>query len=48
MPAPMQTKCNPELLEFPAVEGRRLVASFDGGAIHTGRVVQSGSIDLLG
>jgi hypothetical protein len=29
----MQTECNPALLEFPAVEGRRVVAAFDGGAI---------------
>ena len=29
----MQTECTPGLFEFPAVEGRRVVASFDGGAI---------------
>jgi len=29
----MQTECNPELLEFPAVEGRRVVAAFDGGTV---------------
>jgi hypothetical protein len=29
----MQTECNPALFEFPAVEGRRVVAAFDGGAI---------------
>ena len=29
----MQTECTPALFEFPAVEGRRVVASFDGGAI---------------
>ena len=29
----MQTECIPALMEFPAVEGRRVVAAFDGGAI---------------
>jgi len=29
----MQTECTPALFEFPAVEGRRVVASFDGGVI---------------
>ena len=29
----MPTDCNPALFEFPAVEGRRVQASFDGGAI---------------
>src|SRR5215475_4852002 len=29
----MQTECNPALFEFPAVEGHRVVAAFDGGAI---------------
>jgi len=29
----MQTECNPELFAFPAVEGRQVVASFDGGTI---------------
>ena len=29
----MPTDCNPALLEFPPVEGRDVVASFDGGAI---------------
>ena len=29
----MQTECNPAMFEFPAVEGRRVVAAFDGGAI---------------
>src|SRR5215469_9538188 len=29
----MQTECTPALFEFPAVEGRRVVAAFDGGAI---------------
>ncbi len=29
----MPTDCDPALFEFPAVEGRRVVASFDGGAI---------------
>ena len=29
----MQTECNPTLFEFPSVEGRRVVAAFDGGAI---------------
>jgi hypothetical protein len=29
----MPTDCNPALFEFPAVEGRAVVASFDGGAI---------------
>ena len=28
----MPTECNPALFEFPAVEGRHVVASFDGGA----------------
>ena len=31
--APMPTDGTPALFEFPAVEGRRVVASFDGGAI---------------
>ena len=29
----MQTECSPTLFEFPSVEGRRVVAGFDGGAI---------------
>ncbi len=29
----MPTECNPELFEFAPVEGRRVVAGFDGGAI---------------
>ena len=29
----MPTECNPVLLEFPRVEGRAVVASFDGGQI---------------
>ena len=29
----MPTECNHESFEFPSVEGRHLVASFDGGAI---------------
>jgi hypothetical protein len=29
----MPTECNPALFEFPPVEGRHVVASFDGGAI---------------
>jgi hypothetical protein len=29
----MPTDCNPALFDFPPVEGRRVVASFDGGAI---------------
>lgn len=29
----MQTKCSLALFEFPPVEGRRVVAAFDGGAI---------------
>src|ERR1700728_2856618 len=29
----MPTDCNPTLFGFPAVEGRAVVASFDGGAI---------------
>ena len=29
----MPTECTPALLEFPPVEGRHVVASFDGGAI---------------
>jgi hypothetical protein len=29
----MPTECNPVLFEFPPVEGRQVVASFDGGAI---------------
>jgi hypothetical protein len=31
----MPTECIPTLFEFPAVEGRRVVAGFDGGAITT-------------
>ncbi len=31
--APMPTDCNPALFAFPPVEGRAVVASFDGGAI---------------
>src|SRR5476649_2037138 len=33
--APMPTECIPTLFEFPAVEGRQVVAGFDGGAITT-------------
>jgi len=29
----MPTECSPTLFEFPAVEGRRVVAAFDGGTI---------------
>nr|WP_294516778.1 transposase [uncultured Rhodopila sp.] len=29
----MPKECIPALFEFPAVEGRQVVASFDGGAI---------------
>jgi hypothetical protein len=29
----MQTECTPALFEFPALEGRHVVAAFDGGAI---------------
>ena len=29
----MPTDCNPALFEFPPVEGRPVVARFDGGAI---------------
>jgi hypothetical protein len=29
----MPTECNPELLPFAPVEGRRVVAAFDGGTI---------------
>ncbi len=29
----MRTECNPELFEFAPVEGRQVVAGFDGGAI---------------
>lgn len=29
----MQTECNPVMFEFPAVEGRRVEAGFDGGTI---------------
>jgi len=29
----MPTECNPALFEFPAIEGRAVVAGFDGGAI---------------
>jgi len=31
----MPTDCIPTWFEFPAVEGRKVVASFDGGAITT-------------
>jgi hypothetical protein len=29
----MQPECNPDLFGFVAVEGRRVVAAFDGGSI---------------
>ena len=29
----MPTECIPALFEFPPLEGRQVVASFDGGAI---------------
>ena len=29
----MPTECNPALFEFPRVDGRAVVASFEGGAI---------------
>jgi hypothetical protein len=29
----MQTHCNPDLFGFVPVEGREVVAAFDGGAI---------------
>src|SRR5260370_1637378 len=31
--APMQTECIPDIFGFEAVEGRQVVAAFDGGAI---------------
>ena len=31
----MPTECNPALFEFPRVEGRAVVAAFDGGEITT-------------
>src|SRR5881275_3095857 len=31
--SPMRTECNPALFEFAPVEGRQVVAAFDGGAI---------------
>ncbi len=31
--SPMPTECNPKLFEFAPVEGRRVVAAFDGGTI---------------
>src|ERR687890_1303387 len=31
--SPMPTECNPALFEFPRVDGRAVVASFDGGRI---------------
>jgi hypothetical protein len=31
--APMPTECKPALFEFLPVDGRQVVASFDGGAI---------------
>jgi Transposase DDE domain group 1 len=33
--SPMQTECSARLLEFEPVEGRKVVASFDGGAMTT-------------
>src|SRR5271165_3686087 len=33
--APMPTECSATLFEFPPLEGRQVVASFDGGAITT-------------
>ena len=39
----MPTECNPELFEFAPVEGRRVVAAFDGGDDHLGcRCVAAG------
>ena len=29
----MPTECNPELFDFGSVEGRRVVAGFDGGRV---------------
>src|SRR5260370_24113080 len=31
--APMQTECTPDIFGFEAVEGRAVVAAFDGGAM---------------
>src|SRR5260370_5186820 len=31
--APMQTECTPDMFGFEAVEGRQVIAAFDGGAI---------------
>ncbi len=49
----MRTECNPDQLLFAPVEGRAVVASFDGGAITSdGGVLLLGAmdraIDLLG
>jgi len=45
----MQTECSPALFDFAPVEGRRIVAAFDGGAItsNADRRVISGIVHML-
>jgi hypothetical protein len=39
----MPTECNPKLCEFAPVEGRQVVAGFDGGTIRPGRNTNRGA-----
>ena len=46
----MPTECNPALFEFPRVEGRAVVASFDGGQItsEAGALLLGGTDKVIG
>ncbi len=46
----MATECNPELFEFASVEGRRVVAGFDGGAMTSdaGALLLGATDDAIG
>ena len=44
---PAPTECNPSLFEFAAVEGRAVVASFDGGRMTSDAGALLGAADLV-
>jgi hypothetical protein len=46
----MSTECNPKLFDFARVEGRAVVASFDGGPItsHAGTLLLGATDRVLG
>ena len=44
---PVPTECNPSLFEFARVEGRAVVASFDGGRMTSDAGALLGAADLV-